>query len=271
MPPEEGAPFVWNVWNGNFASFVGAERGADIFRGYSQAYEHVLAGGTITGPAGNITNASLTGTGLSREVSFLRQYNPLLRLVLPTYPFLYPLATPGTAAGTINDSPGSRNELLLDLNAASSPGSNPWSALAGHVVVTYPVHVLAPPAGEGSQTVSTDVMDQTRKGPGGTVVPFTQFSQSQQKPIPTVPGQTWYQEILQPDAGDGAFPLRTMQGMFFTSAGEPDPEIQVQQWGNGPSPTAGPEASWITATGNLSHNLFIENPEITNWISHQLY
>ena len=271
VPPEEGAPFVWNVWNGNFASFVGAERGADIFRGYSQAYQHVLAGGAITGPGGDITKASLTGKGLSRQVRFLRQYNPLLRLVLPTYPFLYPLASPAKAARTINDSPDSSNELLLDLNAGSSPGSNPWSALAGQVVVTYPVHVLAPPASEGSQPVPTDVTDQTRKGAGGAVVPFTQFSQPKQQPIPTVPGQTWYQEIFQPDAGDGAFPLRTMQGMFFTAAGEPDPGIHIQQWGNGPSPAAGPKQSWTTASGNLSHNLFIENPDITTWISRQFH
>lgn len=36
-----------------------------------------------------------------------------------------------------------------------------------------------------------------------------------------------------------------------------------------PPQTHGKE-SWVSADGNLSHNLFIENPQITAWISSQI-
>ncbi|MDQ1305549.1 MAG: hypothetical protein QG671_1380 [Actinomycetota bacterium] len=270
VPAMQGAPFVWNLWNGNFASFVGAARGADIFRGYNTAYQHVVSGGTISGPIGDVTSASLSGVGLARQVSFLRQYNPLFRIVLPTNDFLYPSAAPEPAPISINGRTGDRNELLLDLNSGSAAGRNPWTALASKVVVTYPVNVLAPPATAGSGSVSTAISDRTETGTGGTVVPFTAFARDNQTGIPTVPGQTWFREEMVADAGDGAFPLATMRGTFFDRDGVPDPGIRVQQWGNGPSPQGRPEDTWTPVAGNLSHNLFIENPAITHWLACQV-
>lgn len=270
VPAMQGAPFVWNLWNGNFASFVGAARGADIFRGYDTAYQHVLTGGTITGPAGDITEASLSGAGLNRQVSFLRQYNPLFRIVLPTNDFLYPTPAQDPPPTSINDRAGDRNELLLDLNAGSSAGRNPWTSLASKVVVTYPVKVMAPPASAGSGSVSTAINDRTETGVGGTVVPFTAFASEAPTVLPTAPGQTWYREDMLADAGDGAFPFATMRGTFFNADGAPDPGITIQQWGNGPSPQGRPEDTWTPVGGNLSHNLFIENPAITDWLSRQL-
>lgn len=268
-PPQQGAPFVWNLWNGNFASFVGAPRGSAVFEGYDQAYEHVLRGGEISGPTGSITKADLTGTGLTRQVSFLRLYNPLFRLVLPTYPFVSLNRAGKEGLRTINGDPESRNELLLDLNATSAPGSNPWASLADSLIVTYPVHVLAVPDTADTSTVLTAVADEQMVGPGGLVVPFTAFDRPSQRGIPTVAGQRWYRETYEANAGDGAFPIRSMQEYFFDSTGQPDPLIRVQQWGNGPSPTGTPKAEWVTARGNLSHNLFIENPDITSWIARQ--
>lgn len=270
VPAMQGAPFVWNLWNGNFTSFVGAARGADIFRGYDTAYQHVVDGGAITGPSGEITSASLSGVGLSRQVSFLRQYNPLFRIVLPTNDFLYSSDAQKPAPTSINGRPDDRNELLLDLNAGSAAGRNPWTALASTVVVTYPVNVLAPPATPGSGKVSTTLADRTETGIGGTVVPFTAFASDEPTVLPTVPGQTWYREEMVADAGDGAFPFATMRGTFFDDAGSPDPGIRIQQWGNGPSPQGRPEDTWTPVDGNLSHNLFIENPAITDWLSRQV-
>ncbi len=266
-PPQQGAPFVWNLWNGNFNSFRDAARGAEIFAGYTRAYRHVLAGGTITGPGGDITRADLAGRGLKRQVSFLRQYNPLFRIVLPTTKFLYP-AAPRKGPKAINNT-ADRNELLLDLNASSEPGNNPWTALADSVTVTYPVHVVLDPASPGSGTVPTNVMVRTEQGTGGEILPFTAFAGNNRTAIATKPGQTWYAEVFARDQGDGAFPQSSMQDMFFTVSGQPDPSIRLQQWGNGVSAEQGKD-SWVTVEGNLSHNLFIENPAISDWISQQI-
>lgn len=269
-PPQQGAPFVWNLWNGNFASFVGAPRGSTVFQGYDRAYRHVLNGGEISGPTSSITKSDLTGSGLTRQVSFLRLYNPLFRLVLPTYPFLSSNDARQEGLRTINNDPANRNELLLDLNATSAPGSNPWARLADSVIATYPIHVLAAPDTTDTSTVLTTVADQEKVGPGGVVVPFTAFDQPTQRGVPTVAGQRWYREIFEPNAGDGAFPIRSMQDYFFDAQGNPDPLLRVQQWGNGPGPTGTPKAEWVSANGNLSHNLFIENNEITSWIAGQI-
>lgn len=267
-PPQQGAPFVWNLWNGNFSSFRNAARGADVFAGYTRAYRFVLAGGTITGPSGDIALADLHGKGLARQVGFLRAYNPLFRIVLPTSAFLYPDAKRGADPVTINDT-ADRNELLLDLNADSTPGSNPWARLAQSVTVTYPVHVLTDPSAPDSASVSTIVLDQTERGTGGEILPFTAFSSANRDPITTKPGQLWYSETYEPDQGDGAFPLTTMQQMFYTETGQPDPGVTIQQWGNGASAGQGKD-SWVTAQGDLSHNLFIENQVIVEWISQQI-
>lgn len=271
-PPMEGAPFVWNLWNGNFASFVGAARGADVFAGYARAYRHVQAGGRVAGPMGDITRDSLTGAGIARQVSFLRQYNPLFEIVLPTNRVLYPRAAPGTRPRSLTGLPGGDNTLLIDLNSTSTPGHNPWAQLADKVIVTYPTHVLGPHVDGGSEPVQTAVRIQRERGAGGEILPFTAFADpaGPAPGIPTTKGQTWYREIFAPDQGDGAFPLESMQRDFFDATGQVDPGLQVQQWGNGPSPTSSGMGSWIPARGDLTHNLFIENPTVIHWVSQQL-
>lgn len=268
-PPQLGAPFVWNLWNGNFLSFLNAPRGADIFRGYDQAYRFVLDGGVIEGPAGDISRDDLVGVGLERQVSFLRAYNPLFRLVLPTSSFLVPMDSPGQNPVSINATEN-RNDLLLDLNAGSVPGHNPWAGLAARTIATYPVRVLTE-AGQGAQTVQTAVRDRTRLGAGGKILPFTEFSNEPRSTVPTVEGQTWFEEIVAADAGDGAFPLESMQSMFFDGNGEPDPGVMLQQWGNGRSEHSSGVGAWTSVDGDLSHNLFIENDAIADWIAAAVY
>jgi hypothetical protein len=46
----------------------------------------------------------------------------------------------------INDDPATDNDLLLDLNAVSAAGSDPWTNLVGSACGPYPVEVLVPPA-----------------------------------------------------------------------------------------------------------------------------
>lgn len=264
-PPLEGAAFVWNLWNNNFLSYVGAPVGPDVIEGYAEAYQYVLDGGTITGPGGDITLSSIADPEPSiQQLNFLHAYNPLFRVVIPTYDFLYPLGA-DTPTNLDND-PANNNNLLLDLNATSSPGNNPWAQLAEQLYVTYPANVLI--MGEPSQTAT---YDQTMEGVGGLVAPFTAFSAPNPVATPTAPGETWYSEIYVPQAGDGAFPLFSMQGTLFDVAGYPDPHATVQQWGNAASPIgSAPIDTWEQTNDALSHNLFIAAEAIDQWIAAQL-
>lgn len=264
-PAFAGAPFVWNLWNDNFMSFVGAPVGPSLIGGYAKAYQYVLGGGTITGPAGNITMASIASSNPStQQLNFVRAYNPLFRVVIPTYDFLYPLGA--TQPTNLDNDPKNNNNLLLDLNATSTPGSNPWARLVTKLDVTYPANVVI--NGKPSQTA---LFDRTMWGPGGQVAPFSAFSAPTPAAAPTVADETWYQEVVEPQAGDNAFPLRSMQGTLFDSAGFPDPAVTVQQWGNGPSPVGtAPIRKWRQTADDLSHNSFIAATTIDQWIAAQV-
>lgn len=261
-PPLEGAPFVWNLWNNNFLTYVNAPGGPEVI---AQAYQYVLDGGTITGPAGDITMASIADPEPSvQQLNFLRAYIPLFRVVIPTYAFLYPLGS--DTPTNLDDDPANNNNLLLDLNATSSPGNNPWAQLAQQIYVTYPANVLI--AGEPSQTA---VFDQTMEGVGGLVAPFTAFASPTPVPTPTVPGQIWYSETFEAQAGDGGFPLISMQGTLFDPAGYPDPSVMIRQWGNAASPVgATPIETWEQTDNDLSHNFFIAAQVVDQWILAQL-
>lgn len=264
-PASEGAPFVWNLWNNNFVSYLGPSGGTSLITGYAEAYEYVLAGGTITGPAGDITMASIASTDPStQELNFLHAYNPLFRVVLPTYDFLY---LPGATEPTnLDNHPANNNNLLIDLNATSTPGNNPWALLVDTLYVTYPANVLV--GGEPSQTA---VYDRTMEGTGGEVAPLTAFSSPNPTATPTVPGEIWYDEILEPQAGDGGFPLISMQGTVFDPTGFPDPAVTVQQWGNQPSPVDTPPiGTWLQTSDDISHNFFIAAPAVDQWIASRI-
>lgn len=264
-PPLAGAPFVWNLWNNNFRSFVGAPVGPSLIGGYAKAYQHVLDGGTITGPDADITRASIASPDPSMQaINFLRAYNPLFRVVIPTYDFLYP---PGANRPTnLDEDRANNNNLLLDLNSTSMPGSNPWARLVSKLGVTYAANVVV--QGRPSQTA---VFARTMRGPGGEAAPFTEFSAPSPAATPTVAGETWYQEVVEPQAGDNAFPLRSMQGTLFDAAGFPDPAVNVQQWGNEPSPTVGaPIGTWRHTPDDLSHNSFIAAPTVGDWVVAQI-
>lgn len=264
-PPSKGAPFVWNLWNNNFLSYVGAPVGPSLIGGYAEAYQYVLDGGTITGPASDITLASISSPDPStQQLNFLHAYNPLFRVVLPTYDFLY---LPGATEPTnLDDDPADNNNLLIDLNATSTPGNNPWADLVDRLYVTYPANVLV--GGAPSQTA---IYDLTKVGTGGEVASFTAFASPDPVARPTVPGEIWYEEILEPQAGDGAFPLISMQGTLFGPAGYPDPAVTVQQWGNQPAPVGTPPiGTWRQTPDDISHNYFIAAPAVDRWIAAQL-
>ncbi|GJF18711.1 hypothetical protein NGTWS1803_08200 [Mycolicibacterium cyprinidarum] len=264
-PPMEGAPFVWNLWNNNFRSFVGAPVGPSLIGSYAKAYQYVLDGGTITGPAGDITMASIAGSDPStQQLNFLRAYNPLFRVVIPTYDFLLP--PDATQPTNLDNDPKNNNNLLLDLNATSTPGNNPWARLVSKLYVTYPANVVV--QGKPSQTA---LFDHTMQGPGGRVAPFTAFSTPNPVTTPTGVGESWYQEVVVPQAGDNAFPFRSMQGTFFDSTGVPDPAVTLQQWGNEPPPVGNaPIRQWSQTADDLSHNSFIAAPTIDQWIADQI-
>lgn len=264
-PPMAGAPFVWNLWNNNFRSFVGAPVGPSLIGTYAKAYRHVLDGGVIAGPGGDITRAGIANPDPAlQQLNFLRAYNPLFRVVIPTYDFLY---RPGAVQpGNLDDEPQNNNNLLLDLNATSTPGSNPWAQLVDKLYVTYPANVVID--GRPSHTA---VFVRTMQGTGGEAAPFSAFDAPTPTASPTLPEQTWYQEVVEPQAGDNAFPLRSMQGTLFDAAGFPDPAITIQQWGNEATPVdTAPIRTWRETPDDLSHNSFIAAPTIDEWIAAQL-
>lgn len=261
-PASEGAPFVWNLWNNNFVSYVGRPVGPALIGSYADAYQYVLDGGTITGPAGDITMASIaSSSSATQELNFLHAYNPLFRVVIPTYDFLY---LPGSnQPSNLDDDLANNNNLLIDLNATSNPGNNPWVLLADKVYVTYPANVLVQ-----GEPIQTALYDHTREGTGGEVAPFTAFSSPAPVATPTVAGQIWYHETLEFQAGDGAFPYTSMQGTFFDSAGFPDPAVTIRQWGNQLSPIDTPPiGTWFQTADDISHNYFIAAPDIDQWIA----
>lgn len=264
-PPLAGAPFVWNLWNNNFRSFVGAPIGPSLIGGYAKAYQHVLAGGTITGPDADITLSSIASPDPTmQQVNFLRAYNPLFRIVIPTYDFLYP--TGANQPTNLDNDPANNNNLLLDLNSTSAPGRNPWALLVSKLGVTYPANVVV--QGNPSQTT---IFDRTMRGEGGQIAPFTAFSAASPTTTPTAADEIWYQEIVEPQAGDNAFPLRSMQGTLFDAAGFPDPAVTVQQWGNEPPPVAtAPIGTWSQTPDDLSHNSFIAASTVVDWIVNQV-
>jgi len=98
--------------------------------------------------------------------------------------------------------------------------------------------------------------------------PYPPFASPDPVATPTVPGEIWYAEILEPQAGDGAFPLKSMQGTLFGSAGFSDPAVTVQQWGNQPSPVGVPPiGTWRQTPDDISHNYFIAAPDVDRWIA----
>lgn len=255
--PSMGSAITYPFWNNDTASFtlplVLAELNlvGTILR---PVYEDVVEeGATVTGPDGSIDLAAITDpdTGRPDPRLFLRRYLASLRDMLPTYAFL--TDTSGRLT-TLNDTPDA-NHLLLDINAGSSPGFNPWIELVQRATVTYGEHPL-PLFSSRPITTETFVRAVVADGRSGSVWPFERSG-----PITPPAGSTYHvREKLA--AGDDMVPAVSLQATYAN-----DPRIVVRSWGNG-TPAAG--RRWMTTSGSVRHAGFLGNPDVLAFIRRRI-
>ena len=247
--PSEGAAMAWPVWNNDIANF--GLTSTDVLQQFLKLpYELVLSGETITSPLGNITKATITDpvTGNPDPLKFLRLYGASLRDLLPTYDFLL---TTGGQLTNINSDPASQNNLLLDINATSTPGVNPWVTRVGtQVTATYGVYPNL-----DSNLMTTQLKDQTTVADGvtGTIFPF----QANGPIVP--PAGTIYFVPVSIAEGDSIVPFVSQ---VATYAG--DPRIAVVQWGNGSS--TGQFTTWQKTGGFVTHSGFLMNYDVLQYL-----
>lgn len=250
--PSLGAAEAFPIWNNDLEVFSLSPSVQILRQLLNLPYQAVVAGQTITSPLGNINLAAITdpGTGQPDPLKFLRLYGASLRDLLPTYNFL---DTTGGQLTNINSDPMSANFTVLDLNATSSPGVNPWTGLVDSATATFGVH----PA-PGGTPVPTVTFNQTVVGNGttGAIWPF-------QEPSPIVPplGTVYYNDITAP-FGDGTVPYISQIATYAN-----DPSIVVAQWGNG-TPQTPP--SWIQTIGAVEHSPYLNNSDVLEFVRKRL-
>lgn len=249
--PSLGASMAWSVWNNDISSFaLGSSEVLQLLLGLP--YQEVLGGETVTGPNGNIDLATITDPDTQQPdpLKFLRLYGSSLRDLLPTYDFLY--TTEGQLTN-INHDPNSANNLLLDINATSSAGVNPWTANVGQVTATYGVY----PDLNGD-LMTTQTTDQTviANGTTGSVWPFQEAG-----PITPAYGTIYY-TVNSIAEGDSVVPFISQ---VATYAG--DPSILIQQWGNG-SPKS--PLTWTNTAGIVVHSPYITNSDVLEFVRKRL-
>lgn len=255
--PSLGSAITYPFWNNDTSSFTLPLVLADlnlvgtILR---PVYDDVVEdGATVTGPDGPIDLAAITDpvTDLPDPRLFLQRYLASLRDMLPTYAFL--TDTSGRLT-TINDTPDA-NHLLLDINAGTAPGLNPWTALVQRATVTYGEH---PRTLIFNQPITTEtfVRAAVANGQSDSVWPF-------QLPNPiTPPAGSIYHVREKLPAGDDMVPAVSLRATYAN-----DPRIVVRSWGNG-TPPAG--RSWTPTTGSVRHAGFLGNSDVLAFIRRRM-
>ncbi len=250
--PSQGAAEAFPIWNNDLESFT-LSPSVGILRDFlNLPYQAVIGGNTITSPLGDIDLAAITdpGTGQPDPLKFLRLYGASLRDLLPTYNFLL---TTGGQLTNINSDPTSSNNTVLDLNATSSPGVNPWTALVDSATATFGVY----PNISGT-LVQTNTENQTVVGDGttGQIWPFQEAN-----PIVPPAGTIYYNDV-EGNFGDGTVPYISQIATYAN-----DPSIVVMQWGNGVSQTP---PSWTQTIGVVEHSPYLNNGDVLEFIRKRL-
>lgn len=255
--PSLGSAITYPFWNNDTSSFTMPLVLADlniVGTILGPVYDDVVANGaSVAGPDGRIDRAAITDpvTALPDPRLFLRRYLASLRDMLPTYAFL--TDTSGRLT-TINATPDA-NHLLLDMNARSAPGKNPWTRLVRQVTVTYGEH---PRGGFFSRPIMTEtfVRAVVADGRSGSVWPF-------QAPSPITPpaGSVYHVRETIP-AGDDMVPSVSLRATYAD-----DPRIVVRPWGNG---TPGVGRQWTPTTGSVRHAGILGNRDVLAFIRHRL-
>lgn len=251
------------------------------------AFAFVSTGGTISGPDRAITTADIlkkdkNGRLRPDPVTFFRLYTTMRQSLMPITDFLTP---PGSnTPQNVNDDPSVRSDVLLDLNATSSPGNNPWAQLIGN------------PGIPGTPNIDGGVINTFSTGARqkGSDLDFlvaglvnrndyicsptyiTQLSNNRGKYLPLLNlldlnprtinvtqalfpriGDT---EINQPWAGDGNGYFTSYEGYVYG-----DPHITRVQWGNGPYPSRPPGKGTCTNPVSLPIPASLPWDHVTNY------
>lgn len=251
--PSLGSAITYPFWNNDTSSFtlplVLAELNL-VGTMLRPVYHDVInREATVTGPDGSIDLAAITDprTGQPDPRLFLRRYLASLRDMLPTYPFL---TDPSGRLTTINDTPDA-NGLLLEINAGSTSGSNPWASLVRRVTVTHGEHPLERVSRQPIMT-ETFVRAIVADGRSGSVWPF-----QESRPI-TPPAGSIYHMRERLASGDDMVPGVSLEATYAN-----DPRIVVRAWGNGKPSTS---RSWTPTNGSVRHATFLGNPDILAFI-----
>ncbi len=249
--PSMGAAEAFPIWNNDLESFtLGSTSVLRLL--LSIPYQIVVGGGTVTSPLGNITLASITdpNTGQPDPLKFLRLYGASLRDLNPTYDFLL---TPQGQLTNINGDSSSANYTVLDINATSSPGVNPWTALVDTVSASFGVYPNI-----ADNPVQTTTQNQTviADGTTGQIWPFQESN-----PIVPPAGTIYYNNILM-DFGDGTVPYVSQIATYAN-----DGSIVVAQWGNGTSQSP---PSWTQTIGAVLHSPYLNNGDLLEFVRKRL-
>lgn len=249
--PSMGAAEAFPIWNNDLESFtLGSTSVLRLL--LSIPYQIVVGGGTVTSPLGNITLATITdpNTGQPDPLKFLRLYGASLRDLNPTYDFLL---TPQGQLTNLNGDSASANFTVLDMNATSTPGVNPWTALVDSASATFGVY---PDINGNPVQTTTENQTVIADGTTGQIWPFQESN-----PIVPPAGTIYYNNILK-DFGDGTVPYVSQIATYAN-----DGSIVVAQWGNG-TPQSPP--SWTQTIGVVMHSPYLNNADVLEFVRKRL-
>lgn len=285
--PNEGTDHTWRPWNGDFQDVLTGFIPTTEIEGRfaALAFAYVSAGGTIRGPDHDITKDGIMGVTVTsgtapNATTFFRQYVPMRQSLMPTYDFL--AINNGTALTNVNDDPTLRSDVLLDLNAASTQGNNPWATLVGAssgtggVIATYATGAREKTSFDdflvaglvNKNSFIETITSITELGPGeGVYLPLLYLiTQLNPTPIPVTDSEfprTGDEENKETLAGDGNAPF-----VSYISTFAGDPNITLAQWGNGdvPADVTG-DVVWTHFTDYpVYHDVFFYNPGVRKFV-----
>ncbi|MFH1498654.1 MAG: hypothetical protein ABII82_12610, partial [Verrucomicrobiota bacterium] len=179
--PNQGTSQVFNFLANNFGL---SENSRLIALVTAQAYDHVLNGGEITGPTGDVIDLdSISSGGVADPVAFLKAYLPSLVDLTSTQDFIDLDPADAFVATNVN-STDSASDFLLDLNAGTGIADS-IGLLGGRLSVIY------------GDDLSTPDGVQTRTGGVGSIVDL-------ENPLgrPVGATETWYEQLYSAN-GDG--------------------------------------------------------------------
>jgi len=297
-----GTVHGWRPWHADFQDVLGGFIPTTEIEGRfaAAAFAVVSTGGSVNGPDYTITRPlilrrDLRGRLRPDPTTFFRLYDPNRQTLMATSDFLLP---PGQITPTnVNDDPTLRSDVLLDLNAGSSPGHNPWVVNVGirgvpkqgGVIATFasgarqktsPLDFVIPGRVNQNDYVCTLTGIVQLSDNEGFFLPLLELLRPNPMVIPV--SQSLFarigdNEVNRPLSGDGNGFFESYLGNFLN-----DPHVTLVRWGNGPVPTTPPSASTCNADapnplpagvawGNLTdypvyHDVFFYNPDVRKFV-----